>query len=184
MDDILLKRIQNKDKQAFEELYQRYAGYAARVALAVTRSQALAADAVQETFLRVYFNIGKFKPGYPFEPWLYRILINECNRIMKRRSRVTYISDYQINQTDFAFEDHRPFEEYEELYRAIEGLNDKLRIPIVLKYLKGFKEKEIAEILSLNINTVKSRLYKGRQKLKKAIAGSKKERNPDDTGKI
>ena len=62
MDDILLKRIQNKDKQAFEELYQRYAGYAARVACC-NQSQALAADAVQETFIRVYFNIGKFNPA-------------------------------------------------------------------------------------------------------------------------
>ena len=61
------------------------------------------------------------------------------------------------------------FEEYEELYAAIEALSDIYRIPIILKYLNDFTEKEIGEILSLNINTVKTRLYRGRQKLKKSL---------------
>lgn len=61
------------------------------------------------------------------------------------------------------------FEEYEDLYFAIEKLDEINRIPIILKYLKGFSEKDISHILSLNINTVKSRLYKGRLKLKKFL---------------
>jgi RNA polymerase sigma-70 factor (ECF subfamily) len=84
--------------------------------------------------------------------------------------------DYDEN---FSHEDRRSFEEYEELYKAVDSLTDKLRIPVILKYLKGFKEAEIAEILDLNVNTVKSRLYKGRQKLKKALAG----RNSSEEGR-
>ncbi|HHY83671.1 MAG TPA: sigma-70 family RNA polymerase sigma factor [Clostridiales bacterium] len=176
MDDILLQRVRNKDKEAFEELYNKYAGFAARTALAITRSNALASDAVQETFVRVYFNIDKFKPGNPFEPWLYRILVNECMRLLKRGSRITYVDSYSESGLEIPHEDDHYFEEYEELYQAIGDLEEKIRIPIVLKYLKGFRETEIAEILKLNVNTVKSRLYKGRQKLKKAITGSLKGR--------
>jgi RNA polymerase sigma-70 factor (ECF subfamily) len=66
-------------------------------------------------------------------------------------------------------EDDYSFEEYEDLYKAIESLEDGNRIAITLKYLKGFKEAEIAEILGININTVKSRLFKGRQKLRNII---------------
>lgn len=55
------------------------------------------------------------------------------------------------------------------LYAVIKELEDTNRIPLVLKYLKSFKEEEIANILNLNVNTVKSRLLKGRQKLKLAI---------------
>ncbi|NLU36792.1 MAG: sigma-70 family RNA polymerase sigma factor [Clostridiales bacterium] len=179
MNDILLQRIKNKDKKAFEELYNRYAAYATRVALAITRRSDLAGDAVQETFIRVYFNIDKFQIGRPFEPWLYRILVNECNRILKQGKKVTYIGDYMDYDENFSHEDRRSFEEYEELYKAVDSLTDKLRIPVILKYLKGFKEAEIAEILDLNVNTVKSRLYKGRQKLKKALAG----RNSSEEGR-
>jgi len=171
MDEILLQRVRSKDKKAFEELYNQYVGYATRTAIAITRSSTLASDAVQETFIRVYFNIDKFKPGHPFEPWLYRILINECMRLMKRGTRVMYVDDYSDIGHNISHEDDHLFEKYEELYRAIESLDDKIRIPIVLKYLKGFREADIAEILQLNVNTVKSRLLKGRQKLKKAMAG-------------
>jgi RNA polymerase sigma factor (sigma-70 family) len=184
MDDILLQRVRNKDKKAFEVLYDQYANYAMRVATAVTKSSALASDAVQETFIRVYYNIDKFKPGHPFEPWLYRILINECNRILKKGSKVTYISDYIENGIDISQEDAYHFEEYEELYRAVENLDSKIRIPIVLKYLKGFKESEIAEIMDININTIKSRLLKGRRKLKKAMAEYEERRKTHGTGQL
>jgi len=75
---------------------------------------------------------------------------------------------------DFTFDepavkDSHSFEEYEDLYRAIQTLNDALRLPIILKYLNDFSEKEIASIMGLNINTVKSRLLKGRQKLKQKM---------------
>ena len=173
MDEILLQRILNKDEQAFEDLYNQYSAYANRVALAVTRNSALASDAVQETFIRVYYNMDKFKSNSPFEPWFYRILVNECKRILSRRPPVSYISEYLENELDISHKETHVFEEYEDLYQEIEKLSDKLRIPIVLKYLKGFKEKEIAEILNLKVNTVKSRLYNGRQKLKDAMTDLK-----------
>lgn len=175
MDDILLQRVRNKDKEAFEELYKQYAEYAMRVATVVTKSSASASDAVQETFIRVYYNLDKFKPGRPFEPWFYRILINECNRILKSGAKLSYISDHIEDGIDISKEDEHNFEEYEELYRAIKALDIKFRTAIVLKYLKGFKEAEIAEIMDLNINTVKSRLFKGRQKLKKLLSGRSEE---------
>ena len=173
MDEVLLQRILNKDEQAFEDLYNQYSAYANRVALAVTRNSALASDAVQETFIRVYYNMDKFKLGGPFEPWFYRILVNECKRTLSRRPSVSYISEYLENELDISHEETHDFEEYEVLYKEIEKLSDKIRIPIILKYLKGFKEKEIAEILNLKLNTVKSRLYKGRQKLKDAMTDLK-----------
>ena len=177
MDDILLQRIRNQDKTAFEILYNQYANYAMRVATAVTGSSAIAADAVQETFIRIYYHIDKYKSDQPFEPWLYRILINECNRILKNGSKVSYISDYIETVSK---EDSYHFEEYEELYHAIETLDSKLKIPIVLMYLKGFKESEIAQILNININTLKSRLYKGRQKLKRLMVNSEDRRRSNN----
>src|SRR5690554_5395654 len=77
-----IKRIQEGDQEAFGMLYNKYADYALRVGLAVTKNRANGADAVQETFLRVYRNIHKFDNKKPFKPWFYKILINECRRIM------------------------------------------------------------------------------------------------------
>jgi RNA polymerase sigma factor (sigma-70 family) len=169
VDRALLQSIKEGNNEAFEELYNKYAGYALRVAMAVIGNKASAADAVQETFIRVYRNINNFDVDKPFEPWFYRILINECNRILGKNSNVVLIDDFVEKDLQGSIEDDYSFQEYESLYKAIENLDDNNRVPIVLKYLKGFKESEIAEILGINVNTIKSRLLKGKQKLRKLL---------------
>lgn len=169
VDRALLQSIKNGNDEAFEELYNKYAGYALRVAMAVTGNKASAADAVQETFIRVYKNINNYDISKPFEPWFYKILVNECNRILGKSSNIVLIDDFVEKNLQGSIEDDYRFQEYESLYAAIENLDENNKVPIVLKYLKGFKESEIAEILGINVNTIKSRLLKGKQKLRKLI---------------
>lgn len=169
LDPALLQKVREGDTEAFAELYNKYAEYALRVAMAVTRNKMSAADAVQESFIRVYKNIDTFDINRPFSPWLYKILMNECNRILAKTPNTIPVDNFIENNLQGAIEDHHKFQEYESLYKAIDTLDDNNKIPIVLKYLKGFKESEIAEILGINVNTIKSRLFKGRQKLKIAL---------------
>ena len=84
MEKELLEKVKNKDKKAFEELYNIYSEYALRVAFAVTKDKSNAADAVQETFIRVYKYIDGYDINKPFKTWFYNILINECNRILSK----------------------------------------------------------------------------------------------------
>ncbi|MBE0448901.1 MAG: RNA polymerase sigma factor [Actinobacteria bacterium] len=169
MTEALMRRIREGDEAAFTELYGHYADHALRIAMAVTKDKDSAADAVQEAFVRVYHHVDSFDLDKPFKPWFYRILINECNRILKSRSRIVFIQDFIERISGMRQSYDHNFEEYEALYSAVKQLKDTHRIPIVLKYLEDFQESEIAEILGLNLNTVKTRLFKGRQKLKKAI---------------
>jgi RNA polymerase sigma factor (sigma-70 family) len=166
VERVLLQNLKEGDHEAFAVLYNEYANYALRVAMAVTGNKANAADAVQEAFLRVYRNIQSFDLNQSFEPWFYRILINECNRILGKNTKVVYVEDFTESQLENSEEDDYKFEKYEDLYTAIQHLEENNKIPIILRYLKGFKESEIAEILGVNINTIKSRIFKGKQKLK------------------
>jgi RNA polymerase sigma factor (sigma-70 family) len=93
MEKEIIQRIQQGDEKAFAELYHLYAEYALRVAMAVTKSRANAADAVQETFIRVYDHIDRFNLTKDFKPWFYRILLNECNRLMKKQAKMVAMSD-------------------------------------------------------------------------------------------
>ncbi|QOY37867.1 RNA polymerase sigma factor [Anaerobacillus isosaccharinicus] len=161
-DQEIIKQIQSGNDSAFRGLYDLYYDYAIRTATIVMNHNAsYAADAVQETFIRVYQNIHLYQSDRPFKPWFYKILLNECNRILKQNSKVVSVGEIiERSQIDPKLED------YEDLYEAIQGLESHNRTPIVLKYLNGFKEQEIADILEENVNTIKSRLFKGRQKLK------------------
>lgn len=165
----IIAKVKKGDQEAFAELYKMFAEFALRTAAAVTKSKTAAADAVQETFMKVFLGIDSFNPARPFRPWLYVILLNECKRVLKNNSKFMLVIDSPGGPAEPASFDSYPIEAYEDLYRAIQSLHDLNRIPLILKYLNDFTEKEIACILGVNLNTIKSRLHKGRQKLKKAL---------------
>jgi RNA polymerase sigma factor (sigma-70 family) len=169
MPEALMQKIIAGDEAAFADLYRQYADQALRVAAAITKDKHSAADAVQETFIRIHHHVDRFDLDKPFKPWLYRILINECNRILKSRGKTVFIQDFLENLAEPAAKDFHGFEEHEALYAAIKQLKDINRVPIVLKYLEGLGESEIAQILNVPQSTVKARLFKGRQRLKKTI---------------
>lgn len=168
-----LDKIRDGNKEAFKDFYNAYAPSAIRTAISITKNEEIAKDAVQETFIRVYRQIDSYQPERPFAPWFYRILINECMRVLKRESSIRRISDIELENNRIHSVDS--FDELSILHDTIQSLSDIHRIPIILKYVEGLTEKEIAEALDLNQNTVKSRLYKGRLTLKKLLDDSERE---------
>lgn len=170
MDKKILKLVVTGDKEAFRLLYDEVAGKALGVAIGITRDKGLAKDAVQETFIKVYRYMERFDANRAFEPWFYQILVNECNRIMKRESRLKLVSDDGRDTGDS--EARNAAEIIEDVNEALQSLDEDCRVPMVLKYIKGFSEKEVAEALNMNQNTVKTRLFKGRERLKELFSFS------------
>lgn len=175
MNDNQLTKIQNGDREAFRSLYDEYINYAIRTAKAITRNEELAKDAVQEAFIRVYRNISAYNPTLSFAAWFYRILVNECNRLLNKEKKLVP-TDISLVENHTLLLEHSA-EGVLDLYEIIQHMEDLYRIPLLLKYIKGFSEKEIAEILDLNQNTVKSRLFNGRNLLKKQLNRIEMEEN-------
>ncbi|NYF23201.1 RNA polymerase sigma factor [Sporosarcina sp. JAI121] len=169
----MIRNIQDGDKESFRIFYEAYADYAIRTASAITRNREMAKDAVQETFIRVYRQIGSYNPKLPFDPWFYRILTNECLRFLKKESSLSKFEHPDLENDPSLAEES--FDHLSDLYNTIQSLDDMHRIPLILKYVKGFTENEIADILGLNVNTVKSRLFKGRKRLKEQLVPMIKE---------
>ncbi|NLX85861.1 MAG: sigma-70 family RNA polymerase sigma factor, partial [Clostridiales bacterium] len=88
MDIQLIQKIKAGDSSSFKKLYDMYADAALRTAAGITGDSELAKDAVQETFIRVYRSLNSFDTSRPFKPWFYRIRINECSRLLRKRPRV------------------------------------------------------------------------------------------------
>lgn len=171
-----LAKIRTGDKESFRYFYEMYADAAIRTASAITRNREMAKDAVQETFVRVYRQIGSYNPELPFDPWFYRILTNECLRLLKKEAPLSKFEHADLENDPSLAEES--FDQLSDLYDTIQSLDDVHRIPLILKYIKGFSEIEIADILSLNQNTVKSRLFKGRKRLKVQLDMTGKEDSP------
>ncbi len=170
----LIKKIKKGNQQAFKKLYDIYADYSLRTAYAITNNASDASDIVQETFIKVFRNIDSYDSKKPFKPWFYQILVNESRRYMKKKSQEAISIDSE-QLLDHLNQDKTELEDDKQLEIAMEQLDEHHRTILVLKYINGFSEKELADMLQLNINTVKSRLYKARQKLKAVIGGAQDE---------
>jgi len=168
-----MSAIKQGDQSAFRTLYDRYYEYAVRVATIVLRNQSsLALDAVQEAFIRLYRSADSFRSDQPFKPWFYTVLLNECKRIATKHGKLIAIGDEALKAFEKGSLDQRHFEEYAELYDELQRLEEHNRIPIILKYIHDLKDQEIADTLGENLNTIKSRIFKAKQKLRQRLQTS------------
>ena len=129
-----------------------------RVTCTLLREHADREDAVQSAIEKAWRRLASLRDESSFRPWLLRILVNECRTILRRQQRLTPI---EILPGLPAPETADP-----DLYRFFTSLPDTLRLTMVLHYVEGYDVKEVARIQHIPVNTVKSRLLRGREKLR------------------
>ena len=134
-----------------------------KVAKGILHSEDDVEDAIQNTVIKVFENIKTLKQDEFFETWMIRILINECNNIMRKNKRVLRFQESLVVET---YDD-----EYEklDLINAIASLNNELKIITRLYYFEDMSTVKIAKILNIPEGTVRSRLARAREKLKKQM---------------
>src|SRR5246500_5550185 len=176
-DRELVKRAQKEDKEAFEELVRRHQARVFAVAGGILRNKEDVEDIAQQVFLKAYFSLKRFDQRAAFSTWLYKITVNECwNLLRKRKVRpLVYESDLSEDQArQFGAPEERStptpdisdtLEARQKVERLLECLDERDRMMLILKEVQGFAVEEIAEILDLNANTVKVRLFRARRRI-------------------
>jgi RNA polymerase sigma-70 factor (ECF subfamily) len=168
----LLLRTKSGDGRAFEALVLTHSGRIYRTAYRLLGNVEDAFDLCQEAFLRAYKNIHRFDENRPFYPWLYSILKNLClNFLARKRQQPAIIKDPDLWERRFATSLPGPAEQMLEsedvkrLWEAIGDLSETHRRILIMKHFDNLSYAEMAEILSIPIGTVMSRLYHARKKL-------------------
>lgn len=160
----LVEKAKNGDEKAFIELIISINDYLYKIARTRLYCQDDIEDAIQDTILSAFCSIKKLKHTEFFKTWIIKILINNCNKIYKNKSKNdVYYEDYLLKS--YANEQNI-FESNIDFYILLKNLNYNERIVIVLYYGLGYKIKEISKILEINENTIKSRLARGKEKIK------------------
>lgn len=152
-------------KQRYEALVDELYQDVYRYAYWLCKQRPLAEDLVQETFLRAWRSFDSLQNEKAAKAWLFTILRRENARLYERyRPDLVDIEDQAIADSD----DNEPDERLDkrQLHEAIASLEKDYREPLLLQVVGGFSGKEIAAILSLNNNTVMTRLFRARSKLK------------------
>lgn len=180
----LIEQVRSGNVEAFEHFVRRYQPKIARVAYRLLRDAGEADCAAQESFLRAYQNIREFREGSTFETWVTRICINWCKDRLKRRRLVFYF--HQAPRDDDADEtgphevalsaDPSPErralsrEIRERLRRALDALSPRQRTIFLLKHFEELSIPEIAEVMGLDIGTIKSHLFRAAHKMRERLA--------------
>lgn len=148
-------------KEAFGELYLQLLPGLFRLAQSILRHREDAMDVVQQAIEKAWKASGRMRPGEE-KAYITRIVINECRNIQRYRMRVTPC-------TDFDFPGKKQEEPDRELYEAVANLPEKYRLPLLLRYMEGYSEKEAAEALKISTGALKSRLFRARNQLRNMI---------------
>lgn len=135
------------------------------------RERGEADDLYQETWLKVLQHFDQYDQSLDFEPWIAKICINTYKDICRRRKRSPFFDFFQSNEEKDAVMGMAPGQErnYVELKDAVDRLDEKLRMTVILFYFNGLDQKQTAEILNVPLGTVKSRLSTARKQLREMM---------------
>src|SRR5246500_1126061 len=176
-DRELVRRAQGGDKEAFEELVRRHQHRVFAVAGGILRRREDVEDIAQQVFVKAYFSLKRFDQRAAFSTWLYKITVNECwDLLRKRKARpLVYESDFSEEQSrQYAATDREATKGpdtgdrmamRQQLKTMLSQLDKRDRAMLILKEVEGFSVEEIADSMGLNANTVKVRLFRARKRI-------------------
>ncbi len=168
----LIALVKDGDEAAFNELVCIYKDKIVNFIHQLTGDYQKAVDLSQETFLRVYFKADRYRPIAPLSSWIYAIAANLAKTEIKRRRRANIVSIEELPPTvDISTPSGEAADSglASNLRRALDGLNPRYRIPVVLKDVEGYSQEEIALIIKRPVGTVKARISRGRAMLRKTL---------------
>src|SRR5580704_5971892 len=183
-DHRLISGLQAGEDSAYEQLIERFQGPVYNLAYRLLSDQADAGDVAQEVFLKIFRNVGSFRGDSSLRTWVYRIAVNESHNrrrwLFRHRRGETGIEDafedsesrekplMDAGETPFDFTVNREAQVL--LEEALAAINPVFRAAMVLREIEDMSYEEIADILQVSIGTVKSRIVRGREALRRNLA--------------
>ena len=179
-DRELVRLAKSDDKEAFELLVRRHQSRVFAVAGGILRNKEDVEDIAQQVFVKAYFSLKRFDQRAAFSTWLYKITVNECWDLLRKRKvrPLLYESDLSEEQA----QEYKGFgdksvgsdvsdrmEARQRVENLLVDLDERDRLMLILKEVQGFSVEEIAEIMEINGNTVKVRLFRARRRITEKV---------------
>ena len=173
----VIERVLSGDINAYEQLVTQYEKSVYNLALRMTDNPEDAADMAQEAFIKAYNSLSSFRGDSKFSVWLYRIVSNVCLDFLRKQSRRPSVSlsvedddgeDVQLDVPDDSMSPELQLERKltrESVREGLKQLPEDYRQILLLRELQGLSYDEIAETLDIGVGTVKSRIFRAREKL-------------------
>ncbi len=174
------------DQKAYAEIVHRYRNQIYSLILRMVRRREEAEDLTQETFIKAFNALASFNAEYAFSTWLYKIAVNNCIDHFRKKRLKTFPIDNPITAKDGELQREFPDQEAGPdaglmekerrltIEEAIASLPEKYRQAIILRHAQDKSYEEIAVVLGIPIGTVKVRIFRAREMLKKKLRDQRK----------
>ena len=177
--ELIQQVLSGKQARSFQVLMQRYLPLVFGYIFKMTQNHELSEELAQEVFVKVYTHLSTFNVDRPFKPWLMRIASNTTvSHLRKNNHQNLSLNEMEENigfdlpsQQSNDNPEHYLEEQYtsELIMAEVDKLPEKYRLPLLLRYQADYKYEEVAEAMDLPINTVRTRLKRGLEKLKEGL---------------
>jgi len=186
-DQVLVERVLSGDNRAFEKLVEKYKKRIYYLAYKMTRDHDSADELAQESFVKAYQALSRFKKDYSFYTWIYRICVNlSINFLKKEKNSIStdFISDKELLQFSGNVSDQLESmitsEQAAIVKQALETIPPDQKAVFILKTYENMTYEQMATVMDCSIGTVMSRLYRARHKLRNALEAAESEKDVTD----
>lgn len=177
LQDDLLRRIQQGEREAFSELVRLFQKKVFALAFGFFRNREDALEIVQETFMRVYEKIGLYRPDHSLQSWIYRVANNLCVDYYRKNAKkrkledgLDTVSERQLGCADTAVADWESRRMAAAIDQAVDGLSWRQKEVFSLKYHQGMKLQQVAETMGISIGTVKALHHRAIHRIRREVA--------------
>ncbi|RYV01163.1 RNA polymerase sigma factor RpoE [Shewanella sp. OPT22] len=180
-DQIIIERVQQGDKQAYNLLVQKYQSKVLSLISRFVRNQADAADVAQEAFIKAYRALPNFRGESAFYTWLYRIAVNTAKNYLVSQGRKAPANDVDAEEAEY-YDGSDALKEFASperlllssemkkvIFDTLETLPEELRMALTLRELEGMSYEDIANIMECPVGTVRSRIFRAREAIDKVL---------------
>ncbi|MBM7072613.1 RNA polymerase sigma factor RpoE [Shewanella sp. 202IG2-18] len=180
-DQIIIERVQQGDKQAYNLLVQKYQSKVLSLISRFVRNQADAADVAQEAFIKAYRALPNFRGESAFYTWLYRIAVNTAKNYLVSQGRKAPANDVDAEEAEY-YDGSDALKEFASperlllssemkkvIFDTLETLPEELRMALTLRELEGMSYEDIANIMECPVGTIRSRIFRAREAIDKVL---------------
>ena len=180
-DTISIEQALKGNQKAYRELTERHQTAIFHIVYKIVRDKETANDLVQETFMKAFTSLASYRSEYRFSTWLYKIAANSSIDFLRKKRIKALSLDRTINDEsgsremdvpDYSYHPERDLERKEQRFsieEAISSLPDKYREVIIYRHQDDKSYEEIADLLDIPLGTVKARIFRARELLKKKL---------------
>ena len=157
------------NKEKFKEKYDLYSQELMNISYGYTKNKEDSLDIIQNVFYKLFVNDKVFESNDDEKYYLIRLTINECKDLIRKKSKIVSLNNNLINNIPLTNDSNNEDLKLEKLALKVKELNNKYKTVIILFYYDSLPIKEISKILNLSVNTIKKRLERARNILKKEM---------------